>query len=175
MKPQRPSGLRFLDNLAYLVPGYKGYKQRELRYEEDSRLRAHVHGQVQQMLHALDQIRARWSTEDWGVHMDHLNQRRMRLETIAESVRRSPNGFTTFFTNETLSECVLEQILATDLLIREDLEATAEFLAERHAAVTTAPRTARSFFRSLDENVGRLERHLISRERILAAAPEPAA
>jgi hypothetical protein len=175
MKPQRPSGLRFLDNLAYLVPGYKGYKQRELRYEEDSRLRAYVQGQVLEMLQALDQIHERWSAEDWGNHMDHLNQRRMRLQTIAESMCRSPNGFTGFFTSETLDEPLLEQILAADLQIREDLEATVEFLGEQHGAVTTAPRTSRSFFRVLDEGVGRLERHLISRERILAAASEAAA
>ena len=34
------SGTRFLENLAYLVPGYRGYKEKELRREEDARCAA---------------------------------------------------------------------------------------------------------------------------------------
>ena len=76
---KRPSGLRFLENLAYLVPGYQGYKRRALRQDEDARLRVRVHHQLIQMLDSLDSIRERWEAEEWGAHMDHLSQRRLRL------------------------------------------------------------------------------------------------
>ena len=36
------SGDRFLANLAYLVPGYRGYKEKGLRRQEDARLRSRV-------------------------------------------------------------------------------------------------------------------------------------
>ncbi|MBM3317077.1 MAG: hypothetical protein FJY75_04410, partial [Candidatus Eisenbacteria bacterium] len=52
--PPNPSGLRFLENLAYLVPGYQGYKERGRRREEDSRLRARVY---RRLLQLLDQLR----------------------------------------------------------------------------------------------------------------------
>ena len=37
-----PPGTRFLENLAYLVPSYQGYKNRDTRREEDSRLRGRI-------------------------------------------------------------------------------------------------------------------------------------
>ncbi len=39
-------GHRFLKNLAYLVPGYRGYKDKSLRREEDARLRNRVLGKL---------------------------------------------------------------------------------------------------------------------------------
>ena len=99
--------------------------------------------------------------------LGHSNER--VIAAVKAQLDAIPFAHTGFFTSETLDEPLLEQILAADLQIREDLEAAVEFLGEQHGAVTTAPRTSRSFFRILDEGVGRLERHLISRERILAA------
>ncbi|MCK4305657.1 MAG: hypothetical protein KAY24_15575 [Candidatus Eisenbacteria sp.] len=169
--PQRPSGLRFLENLAYLVPSYQRYRDRKLRQEEDSRLRARVYGQLMQMLQTLEKMRDRWIQEaEWGDHMEHLDQRQMRIQTTAESARYCHHALNGFFSREILDTRVLDQILEVDLLILNDLEVSLDFLTEHCATVTTAPRTARSFFRVLDEGCGQLERHLITREKILAAA-----
>ena len=74
--PQRPSGLRFLENLAYLVPGYCGYKQWELRREEDSRLRARVFRRIQHLLKQLCSLRDRWEQHADDLFLDELTQRR---------------------------------------------------------------------------------------------------
>lgn len=168
--PRQSSGLRFLENLAYLVPGYHGYKRRELRQEEDSRLRARVHAKLVQMTQALEEIRERWSGESRGTHMDQLHQRRLRLQSIADSVRYSPYGFKGFFDTDPLNRQILDQLLEADLLILDDLAAAEVHLAQNGCSVTTAPRTSRCFFRDLDEVLCQLEGHLIMREKILASA-----
>ena len=85
---QPTSGLRFLENLAYLVPGYRGYKRRDLRQEEDSRLRARVCDQLLAMIEILDQIRQRWSIENANAASVELGRRRMSLQTIID--KRGP-------------------------------------------------------------------------------------
>jgi hypothetical protein len=167
---RRPSGLRFLENLAYLVPGYEGYKLRERRREEDSRLRALVYDRLLRMRQALEQIHERWAEEEAGAQLEQLGCRVQRLQTISEAVRYSPYVSTVFFTSDILAEGQIERILEADLLILEDLDGAEDYLERCCLTVTTAPRTAKSFFRAVDEDLGRLERHLIMREKILASA-----
>lgn len=171
MDAEQPmSGLRFLENLAYLVPGYRGYKRRDLRQEEDSRLRARVCDQLLAMIEILDQIRQRWAVENANAASDELGRRRLRLQTIVDAVRYAPYGFRDFFDHEVLNEHLLEQILETDLIIFEDLDAAEGHLIQRGRTLTCAPRTTRTFFRHLDDGLAQLERHLIMREKIMASA-----
>ncbi len=167
---RRPSGLRFLENLAYLVPGYEGYKARDRRQEEDSRLRATVYEKLQCMQRALEQIHERWSQEDAGAQLEQLERRALRLRTIAEAVRYAPYAFKGFFASDTLDEQIIERILEADLLILEDLQEAEDYLERCCLSITTAPRTAKGFFRAVDHDLGRLESHLIMREKTLASA-----
>jgi hypothetical protein len=167
---RRSSGLRFLENLAYLVPGYEGYRSRERRQEEDARLRSRVNRKLMHLLSALESIHDRWSADPWDTHMDEIDQRRVQLQTIVDTVKSPPHGYAVFFSAELLEEELLERLLESDLLVLQDLEDTEEYLEAKGASVSTAPRTVRSFFRKLDEILDTLERHLIMREKILASA-----
>ena len=167
---RRPSGLRFLENLAYLVPGYEGYKLRERRQEEDSRLRALVYDRLLRMRQALDLVHERWAEEEVAGQIEQLERRQMRLQTISEAVRYAPYASKSFFTCDTLEVQEIDRILEADLLILEALDGAEEFLERACLTVTTAPRTARAFFRAIDEDLGCIERHLIMREKTIASA-----
>ena len=168
MQPlQRPSGLRFLENLAYLVPGYHGYRQHESRRGEDSRLRALVCRRIQRLLADLDGLAARWSDCAPEDSADVLREGRRRLAGHEEAVRLAPGELGRFFESERVPEVTLERLLESDLLIFEDLEA-AETHLEHGRALSTAPRAIRRFVRDLDQILGRLEEHLIRRERVMA-------
>jgi hypothetical protein len=167
---RRPSGVRFLENLAYLVPCYEGYKLPERRREEDSRLRALVYDKLLGLRQALEQIHERWTEEEASGPLEQLERRKQRLQTISEAVRYSPYASNGFLASGDVDEQQIERILEADLLILDDLDQAEEYLERCCLTVTTAPRTAKSFFRAVDEDLGRLERHLIMREKILASA-----
>ncbi len=170
---RRPSGLRFLENLAYLVPTYEGYRLPERRREEDSRLRALVFDKLLRLEQACEQIHERWAEDESGgalEPLDQLERRKQRLRTIAEAVRYSPYASTGFFASEQVAVQQIERILEADLLILEDLDHAEAYFERCCLTVTTAPRTTRSFFRAVDEHLGQLESHLIMREKILASA-----
>jgi len=166
---QRSGGQRFLENLAYMVPGYEGYKQRKMRKEEDARLRVRVHRRLLQQIQIMDDIHERWVKQPWGNHIEELDRRRLQLQSIADSVRYSPYSSQDFFDTETVNAQIIDSILESDLLILEDLQETQEHL-DNHLRISTAPRTTKAFFDILDKKFDGLEQHLMIREKILASA-----
>jgi hypothetical protein len=164
---QRTNGLRFLENLAYLVPGSRGYRRRELRREEDSRLRARVNEEMRQALQELEQVHQRWRSHAAAAHLDELDRQRLRLMTLCTAVRQGPYDHWSFFETDELRETTIECILEADLLILQDLAESRE-----HVSVGTAPgapRRAGPFLQELVAHLDRLEQHLIMRERVLAS------
>ncbi|MBD3235326.1 MAG: hypothetical protein GF330_01315 [Candidatus Eisenbacteria bacterium] len=169
MQPHRqPDGLRFLENLAYLVPGYQGYRQRSRRREEDAQLRARVVRELRELLQAVDALHDQWAVDATDAACEQVYYRRLRLEAIAESLRCAPYRARGFFESELVPESALEQILEADLLVLEDLS-DARHCLEEIGLQATAPRDLASFFAPLDLQCDHLEGHLIMREKLLAS------
>ena len=162
-----PNGLRLLENLAYLVPGYHGYRQCELRREEDSRMRARVCRSIDGLMGGMGGLRSQWNGQAPASLLEALEEGQRQLARSAEMVRYAPGQLTRFFEAERVSELTLERVLEADLLIFQDLE-EAQTQVGLGVRLSAAPRTIRRFLRELDEILHRLDEHLLMRERILA-------
>jgi hypothetical protein len=170
MSPElRSSGARFLANLAYLVPGYSGYRERDRRREEDSRLRSLVLGRLVEIRGGLTEILSALPDAKPTSWSDRLEERARKLDVIADAVRYAPYGFSGFFDATEIREDTLERILEADLLLFDDLDAIEALLgaAPPHHAGGAA---LQSFLTALDEAIDRLERHLIQRDKVLGDA-----
>lgn len=169
MQPQRQaSGLRFLENLAYLVPGYQGYKRHSTRREEDALLRARVVREIRQVMRLLDALRQHWNAHLGELVSEQFQHRGARLEAVAETLRSAPYRAQTFFDADIVNAGTLEKILEADLLVLADLQDAAAAIEagwSRHAP----PKNMAAFFAPLDEGCTRLEGHLIMREKLLAS------
>ena len=163
----RPSsGSRFLENLAYLVPGYRGYKEKELRREEDARLRGRVLAKFQIIRSLLEEKLTRIAESALDRSVELLDRRLRRTETLADAVRYAPYGFAGFFDSETVREETLEKLLEIDLLLFQDLDET----VERIRGVPFPPRHdagVEEFLRQLDEDLDRIEARLLTRDKVL--------
>lgn len=166
----RSSGARFLANLAYLVPGYRGYRDREKRREEDSRLRSLVLGRLGEIRESLTDLLAppadRGPAPLWA---PRLEEPARKLETIGDAVRYAPYGFSGFFDASSVREDTLERVLVADLLLFEDLdriEALLGHVPEGHDIEAAVG----GFLHLLNDGIERLERHLILRDKILGDA-----
>lgn len=169
MQPQKQSdGLRFLENLAYLIPGYAGYRQRSRRREEDALLRARVVRELRGLVQHLDALHDQWIIGGKEAACEQAYYRRLCLEAVSESMRCAPYRARRFFEDNIVCEGAIEQLLEADLLVLEDL-AEALSCIELCSAQTSAPRDLAAFFRPLDTQCDRLEGHLIMREKILAS------
>ncbi len=166
---RNPNGLRFLENLAYLVPGYHGYRLRTSRREEDSRWRARVHGRIRTLQHALAELRAKWAEHPSEPDLSEVDRLCDHLAAIDDAVRLAPHAQWRFFETEILREEIIERTLEGDLLVFQDLDEIANHAAEG-ARISGSPRRVRGFARALDQQLQQLEGHLIMRERILSGA-----
>jgi len=164
--PARAGGTRFLENLAYLVPGYRGYKEKELRREEDARLRGRVLSKLQVVRTLLEDRIARLTEQSLDSGAEHLDRRLRRCETIAEAVRYAPYGFSGFFDTVHVREETLERLLETDLLLFQDLDDAVERL--RGAPFPPRNRPAlQAFLDDLDADLDRIEARLVARDKTL--------
>jgi hypothetical protein len=170
MDPEvRPMRSRFLENLAYLVPGYRGYKERGRRRDEDSRFRA-------LLLHRLGEIRStvvdlviRLADGPHDAGVQEVEGRGRRLDSLADAIRYAPYGFSGFFDAPEIGEDTLDRILEIDLLLFEDLDAVEQILLGS-IPVPTGRGKFQTFLDQLDEAIIHLEHHLIQRDKTLGDA-----
>ncbi len=162
----RSTGSRFLENLAYLVPSYHGYRDRGSRREEDSRLRARV-------LQGLSEIRGLMAdllgnlAETWSlIFLEAVDRRMKRLDTLADAIRYAPYGFSGFFDGPDVREEVLERVLECDLLIFDDLDHL-ECQMQRARGLQSPAAGFEENIREIDCAISRLEHHLIQRDKTL--------
>lgn len=159
-------GIRFLENLAYLVPGYRGYKEKDLRREEDARLRGRVLAKLQVVRALVEDRLGRLTEQSLDSGAEALERRLRRLEGVADAVRYAPYGFSGFFDAERVREETLERILESDLLLFQDLDEAVERL--RGAPFPPRNKTAFSaFLADLDADIDRIEARLVVRDKIL--------
>lgn len=160
------SGDRFLLNLAYLVPGYRGYKEKELRRQEDARLRSRVMSRLGDvralLLNRLDTLQE-VNLEAAAIQ---LAARITRVENLLSAVRFAPYGFVGFFDAAVIGEDQLEQILEVDLLLFQDLDETAELVRGTPFPPPNRQSFVR-FFHDVDAAIERIEVRLVSRDKLL--------
>lgn len=161
----RSTGSRFLENLAYLVPSYNGYKERGSRREEDSRLRARV-------LEGMAEIRGGMANlmgnlaESWSVErVAEISKRIERLDALSDTIRYAPYGFSGFFDAAAVREESLEWILEADLLLFDDIDQLEGLLRQFEEVRETVG--FQRILASFDQSARRLEEHLIQRDKAL--------
>jgi hypothetical protein len=167
--PPEPAaaGSRFLENLAYLVPGYRGYKEKESRREEDSRLRGRVLAKLHVIRSLLEDRIARSAEQSLDAAARAMEQRLHRVESVADAVRYAPYGFSGFFDASLVREETLERLLETDLLLFQDLDEA----VERLRGTPFPPRSKgalTSLLESVDADIRRIETRLVTRDKVLA-------
>jgi hypothetical protein len=162
----RPAGSRFLENLAHIVPGYQGYRERERRRDEDSRLRARLLQRLASIRGSLAELITSAGTEPETNCGEVLDRRAVRLDGIADAIRYAPYGFSGFFDATEVREDALDRILEADLLLFDDLDAIER--STDHIALHPRPTSRfRSAVAEMDEKIEDFERHLITRDKLL--------
>jgi hypothetical protein len=160
---------RFLENLAYLVPGYEGYKGKDRRREEDSRFRGLLLHRLTAIRGRMGDLLAKLSAGPHEAKTDAVEARAKTLDSLADAIRYAPYGFSGFFDAAEVCEGTLDRILEVDLLLFEDLD-TVEQIVTRTESGSMSRSAVQTFLDELDEATRRFEHHLIQRDKALGDA-----
>ena len=164
-----PATIRFLQNLAYLVPGSRAYRDVALRRGEDSRLRARLLASLKAARDHLDEIRSQWeasATEARWIRRLEVIQDRLR--GLCEDLRFGPPQAEPFFRARSLPPERIDEILEADLLLLEDLERLHDAL-DRLPEDPPKRRGMRRMLDAVEQPLEAFAAHLVHRDRVLAS------
>lgn len=83
--------------LAKKVPGYKGYKEKEMRREADVLLRQHLADQLAQQRTRAEDIAGQMLTGPGMMQLDDMGKGNTRLQTLIDKVKTAAQGYAGFF------------------------------------------------------------------------------
>src|SRR5262245_37636029 len=117
------AGQNFLEQLANAVPGFKGYREKELRRDADRLQREHLASQLEQCKKMLDQASRDITRSGPLDAMNDVESARKKLDKAVARVRFADRGYAGFFDAIKVDEQMLERVYQFDLGLLADVQA----------------------------------------------------
>lgn len=147
------AGQNFLERIVNAIPGFRGYRDKELRRDADRLQREHLASRLDECKQSLNQA-ADAATRSGGLAaINELETARKRLDKLANRIRYADRGYAGFFDPLKVDEAMLARVYAFDLSLLEGVEAA---------------RAARADVTALLSALEALDARLADREAILA-------
>lgn len=157
------AGQNALERLMNAIPGFKGYREKELRRDADALQREHLASQLEACKKPLNDV-ALAATR--GGSLDAVNDvetARKRLDKVVARIRYADRGYAGFFAPIKVDEAALERVYQFDLGLVVALERLTT-AARATAGAADAPAALRALIAEIDT----LDASLAQREQILA-------
>jgi hypothetical protein len=158
------AGQNALERLMNSIPGFKGYRERDLRRDADRLQREHLSLRLEETKKSLNRVAADLTR---GGDLDVINDvetARKRLDKVVNRIRYAERGYSGFFDAMKVDEAVLGKIYQFDMSLVEDVDGV-------WSAATTAERTpigeARPAVQDLIGRIDALDGRLSERENVL--------
>ena len=152
-----------LERLMNSVPGFKGYRERDLRRDADRLQREHLSSRLEEGKGALNRIAAAITR---GGDLDVINDvetARKRLDKAANRIRYAERGYSGFFDAVKVDETVLARVYQFDMGLLEDVDG----VRAAAAAAASSPAPPRPALQDLIGRIDALDARLSERETIL--------
>lgn len=118
-----------LDKLGAFVPGYKGYKEKEMRRDTDRMLRDAIIKRLLDRRPIVDRAIADLSSKMQFDHLEKLNTIKRRLENFADQIKTAPAGYSGFFDTVQVNQADLDRLYRHDLGVRDKTEEVVTLLS----------------------------------------------
>lgn len=105
--------LGILEKIELLVPGFHGYKQKELIREDDALVRRKVANLLDEARQTLEQFLLYIKRKDIDLAL-RLDDLRLELMKAAQMIRHAPYGYASLYSRVRIKENELQQILQYD-------------------------------------------------------------
>ena len=111
------------------IPGYKGYKERELRREADKLLRTHLANRFDEQKRRLPGIVGQLTSAGrWG-ELSPLEQATLRLERLIDRMRTASYGYAGWFDAIKIEQQQLDTLYEFDAGLASGVDRIAEIVA----------------------------------------------
>jgi hypothetical protein len=108
------SGLGGLEGLVAKIPGYKGYKDKELRREADKLLRTTVAAKLDDQRKRLSELQVQLVSQAQIEYVDDLERAGMKLQLLADRIKTASYGYAGLFDAVKVKEEQLDALYEFD-------------------------------------------------------------
>jgi hypothetical protein len=157
-------GQNFLERIASMIPGFKGYRDKERRREADRISREHMAATLEAAKKDLDTLSANASRVGALDAINDIETGRKRLDKVAARIRYADRGYAGFFDAVKVDDGVLDRVYQFDLALLTGVEEARESARAAGAAAGGVGPALQVFIGNLDA----LDEALGEREQILS-------
>lgn len=104
----------WIEKIAGKIPGYKGYKEREMRRESDKLLRNMLATQLSLQLQRIDDVQKQLISAGRLEYLDEMGNAATRLQTFIDRVRHATYGYAGLFDTIRIQEEELDRLYDFD-------------------------------------------------------------
>lgn len=105
------------------IPGFDGYREREIRRAADKVVREHLVGALDGVRDRLNAIIAAWARAGRLQDLDDIDRVARQLAKVRDNIRFADYGYTGFFDALKIAEDELDRLYAYDLSLRQGIDA----------------------------------------------------
>ena len=146
------AGQNALEQLANSIPGFQGYREKELRRDADRLQREYLASRLEESKKGLDGLAATASRAGALDAINDIETARKRLDKVAARIRYADRGYAGFFDAIKVKEDVLERVYQFDL----DLVTGVDAVRAAADQIASDPSGVRAMIAALDGLDGRL-------------------
>ena len=118
-------GQNVLERLMNALPGFKGYREKELRRDADRILRDHLAARLDLQKKALNDAAAA-ATRTGGLDaVNDIETARKRLDRVSNRIRYADRGYAPLFAVLKIDEAALARVYAFDVALMDGIDAIA--------------------------------------------------
>ncbi len=122
------------EKLVAKIPGYKGYKEKEMRREADKLLRDHIYRVLTEQRRRIEDIQSNLGVEHIEF-VEKIGKARRRLQTLADTVHTAAYGYAGLFDAVRVKEEELDALYNFDSELLDRTDAIAACVDSLEAAV----------------------------------------
>jgi hypothetical protein len=122
------------EKLVAKIPGYKGYKQKEMRRDADKLLRTHIYGVLTAQRRRIEDIQGSLGVAQIE-YVEQLGRARRRLQTLADTVNTAAYGYSGLFDAVKVGEEQLDALYTFDDNLLTESDAIVTSIDSLQAAV----------------------------------------
>jgi len=114
--------MRFSERILAEIPGFRGYKEKELRRESDKLIRNHLYRKLSEAKSDLKDVFQELSDRRLFEVLTNMDRLVAKVDRIAEKVNHASYGYTGFFNIVKVKEENLDEMINFDNQLVDDVE-----------------------------------------------------
>ena len=113
---------RTLERIMNAIPGFKGYREKELRRDADKAQREYLAARLEEVKKQLNDSAAALTRSGGLDGLNDVETARTRLDKVVARIRYADRGYAGFFDTVKVDEAMLDRVYQFDLSLLQDVE-----------------------------------------------------